>query len=81
MAQLVRDEVFVGEQRARAEQDRAVERVTVEAAEPRQAEERPHDEDADASERDRTRIEVELVEARLRTDERLTLLGVHGPTL
>jgi hypothetical protein len=35
----------------------------------------------DAAKRDGVRIEVEPVEASLCADERLTLLGVHAPTL
>ena len=81
MAELVRDKVVVGKQGAGADQDRAVERVAVEAAEPRETKERRHDEEADAAERDRARIEVEQVEPSLGAAERLTLLGIHAPTL
>jgi hypothetical protein len=55
-----------------------VERVAVEAAEPREAEEPRHDQNSHAAERDRARVEVEGVETRFRPDERLALLRVHA---
>src|SRR2546430_17447228 len=59
MAELVHEQVLVSA--LRPEQDRAVERVTVEATEPRETEQPRHDDDAHAAKRDRPRIEVEAV--------------------
>src|SRR5581483_10822315 len=59
-------------------QDRPRRRVAVEAAEPRQPEEPRHDEDPDAAQRDRPRVEVEPVEPPLRGGERRTRRPVHG---
>jgi hypothetical protein len=81
VAELVGDEVAVGEEGARAQEDRPVDGIAVEAAEPRQPEEPGDDPDPDAAERDRTRVEVEAVEPLLRAAERVTLRVLHGRTL
>ena len=73
MAELVGDEVAVAEEGVRAEQDRPVDGIAVEAAEPRQPEEPGNDPDPDAAERDRTRVELETVEPLLCAVERSTL--------
>jgi hypothetical protein len=81
VTELVGDQPVVRHELARAEEDRPVSRVAVEAAEPREPEEPRDDPDAHVSERDRPRIEVERVEARLRAGERGTLCLVHAATL
>src|SRR5579864_1889643 len=81
VAELVRDELLVGEQPAGAEQDRLPRGVAVEAPEPREPEEPRDDPDPDAAERHRLRIERQAVEPLLRPRERLTLLRLHEPTL
>src|SRR3982751_6789023 len=75
------DQLLVGEQRARAEEDRPVQRIAVEAAEPRQAEEPRCDPDPHAAQRDGTWIRVVAVEPRLSTLQRGALLVVHAARL
>src|SRR5436309_8617582 len=75
VAQLVHDQARVGV--VRPEQDRQVERVPVEAAEPRKPEEPRNDEDAHTAQRDRPRVEVEPVEPLLCLRESPALLRVH----
>src|SRR5437660_880490 len=81
VTELVRDELDVGEQRPRPQQNRPVGRVALKAAEPRQPEEPRHDPDPNAAQRDRLRVERAPVEPLLRTRERVTLRLVHEPTL
>src|SRR5712691_8995863 len=75
VAELVHEQVLAGV--LRPEQDRAVERVPVEAADPRKPEEPRDDENAHTAQRDRPRVEVEPVEPLLRLRESSPLLRVH----
>jgi hypothetical protein len=77
----VGDEVAVREEGVRAQEDRPVNGVAVEAAEPRKPEEPGDDPDPDAAKRDRTRVEVEAIEPLLRAVERVTLRLLHERTL
>src|SRR5437667_10610701 len=70
VAQLVADEVVAGPLGRLAKQDRLPGRVAVEATEPGQAEEKRNDEDADAVDPHRSRVEIESVEPALRARER-----------
>src|SRR5579864_5451697 len=81
VAELVRDELLVGEQPAGPKQDRLPRGVAVEAPEPREPEEPRDDPDPDAAERHRLRIEGQSFEPLLRSRQRLTLLRLHEPTL
>jgi hypothetical protein len=81
VTELVGDQLVVCDEVGRAEEDRPVGGVAVEAAKPREPEEPRDDEDAHALQRDRARVEVERVEARLRAGERRTPCLVHAPTL
>ena len=70
MAELVRQEVVARLLHRLLEQDQPPGRIAVEAAEPRKPEERRDDEDADALDADRLRVEVEPVEPGLRPAKR-----------
>src|SRR3954453_5926624 len=81
VAELVRDQAVVGEQLARAEQDRPVRGVAVEAPEPRQPEEPRRDPDPHAAQRHGPRVQLAMPgEPLLRTHERVELRGIHGPS-
>ena len=75
MAELVDDEVLV--ERRALQEDEMPRGVSAEAAEAGDAEQPGSDDDADAAQVDRFRIEVEAVEARLRAGEQLSLR--HDP--
>src|SRR2546423_1097735 len=77
----MRDQLPVREQCARAQEDRPVQRVAVEPAEPRQAKQPRHDPDADTAQRHRSRIEGERVQPLLRAVQRHALRLVHAARL
>ena len=65
VAELVADQVLVGDQLGRSEQDQVPHRVTVEAAKPRESEQPRCDHHAHVLEADGARVERERVEPRL----------------
>ena len=74
VAELVRDQVVVGEERARAQEDRPVQRRSRRSGGTTAAGRASGDDpDPDAAKRDRPRVELEPVEPLLRAVERLTL--------
>jgi len=79
--ELVRDEIVVLEAGVRAQQDRPVGRIAVEAPKPRQPEQPGDDPHPAAAQVHRLRIEGERVEACLRPPERDALRLLHAATL